>query len=70
MTTNEPPNQLEWSIRARSGVDSGQWDKGIKHGKILQTIGRVIRCTTVPFRKWNMTLSYGNVNYLLPGSVA
>ncbi len=22
MTTNEPPNQLEWFIRARSGVDS------------------------------------------------
>ncbi len=30
MTTNEPPNQLKWSIRARSGVDSGQWDWGIK----------------------------------------
>ncbi len=30
MTTNEPPNQLEWSIRARSGVNSGQWDWGIK----------------------------------------
>ncbi len=28
MTTNEPPNQLEWSIRARSRVDSGQWDWG------------------------------------------
>ncbi len=30
MTINEPPNQLEWSIRAHSGVDSGQWDWGIK----------------------------------------
>ncbi len=30
MTMNEPPNQLEWFIRARSGVDSGQWDWGIK----------------------------------------
>ncbi len=29
MTTNEPPNKLEWFIRARSGVDSGQWDWGI-----------------------------------------
>ncbi len=29
MTTNEPPNQLEWFIRASSGVDSGQWDWGI-----------------------------------------
>ncbi len=25
MTQNEPPNQLEWFIRAHSGVDSGQW---------------------------------------------
>ncbi len=31
MTTNEPLNQLEWSIRARSGVDSGQWDWGITY---------------------------------------
>ncbi len=29
MTTNEPLNQLEWFIHARSGVDSGQWDWGI-----------------------------------------
>ncbi len=29
MTTNEPQNQLEWFIRARSGVDSGQGDGGI-----------------------------------------
>ncbi len=26
---NEPPNQLEWFIRAHSEVDSGQWDWGI-----------------------------------------
>ncbi len=30
MTTNEPPNQLEWSIRARWEEDSGQWDWGMK----------------------------------------
>ncbi len=30
MTMNEPPNQLKWFIRARSGVDLGQWDWGIK----------------------------------------
>ncbi len=29
MTTNEPRYQLEWFIRARSGVDSGEWDWGI-----------------------------------------
>ncbi len=29
MTMNDHSNQLEWSIRARSGTDSGQWDWGI-----------------------------------------
>ncbi len=37
MTTNEPPNQLEWFIRARSGVDSGQWDWGIRDALICHT---------------------------------
>ncbi len=30
MTTNEPPNQLKWFLRALSGIDSGQWDWGIR----------------------------------------
>ncbi len=30
MTRNDHSNQLEWSIRARSGTDSGQWDWGIR----------------------------------------
>ncbi len=38
MTTNEPPNQLEWSIRARSGVDSGQWYWGISKQRIVCAI--------------------------------
>ncbi len=29
MTRNDHLNQLQWSIRARSGTDSGQWDWGI-----------------------------------------
>ncbi len=38
MTTNEPPNQLEWFIRARSGIDSGQWDWGINKTVFLHII--------------------------------
>ncbi len=31
MTKNDHSNQLKWSIRARSGTDSEQWDWGIKY---------------------------------------
>ncbi len=30
MTRNDHLNKLEWSIRPRSGVDSAQWDWGIR----------------------------------------
>ncbi len=30
MTRNDPLNKLEWSIRPHSGVDSAQWDWGIR----------------------------------------
>ncbi len=30
MTRNDTPDKLEWSICPRSGVDSAQWDWGIR----------------------------------------
>ncbi len=44
MTTNEPPNQFEWSIRVRLGVDSGQWDWGIMNQTIRDSLECFIVC--------------------------
>ncbi len=48
MTTNEPPNQLEWFIRARSGVDSGQWDWAFHSTLINQLNSPVFIMITAP----------------------